>query len=550
MKNLKSFLVFGLVALFIVACKSEEPKEDPLNSSESVAVSWVDSKQIDGFVGTGSSARLSGATLLHSSLTQGKGTKIIAISAGIMTTDATNCEVFITNDLEGTPLYTQAFTPTGLGWEYVKLTTPFDISSISGPLYIGYHLTTENSALGYVIGTKMNKDADWVAINGSWSHLSDVSNNLRYAHTALKAYLIGGDYSSYTQCDIELKDVVFDGYLQVGGENIISGTITNFGVKTLTGASVTFSNGRINITEDISTPLANGEPYRFTIKTTTPEGAAEENFTITVTPNGITDSQQADNTFQGTQTFYTNGFQRTILLEQFTGVACVNCPAGTRAIYALIANNTNRVAWVAHHVGFGTDIYTIDASKPYVWYFNDGGSTYAPAMMMDRTIMPSIEKNTPVYHPGYATKDLLNQQLSKPALVSVILNTTYDPSSRALSINVSGEFLAEMPNARLNIYLAQDSILGPQTGGGMGDKYVHNRTIRAVLSNSGTWGDVLTNSVGSQYNETYTYTIPATIGTSACVPEQMFVVAFISNYVSTSVAQSVVQNAAMKYIIE
>jgi len=263
---------------------------------------------------------------------------------------------------------------------------------------------------------------------------------------------------------------------------------------------------------------------------------------------------------------------RTILLEKFTGDQCVYCPWGADEITAGIEGNENRVIIVAHHVGFNEDKYTIAASRPLRFFYGSGG-TYAPAAMLDRTI---IRGTIPVMGTSYVTKPRINTQLNKPSYVKIDIETTYNAATKELRVDVSGILGNYYPNAKLNVYIIQEGLTGNQIGvvdaegnyvtaaqynsgtpaqSGTIQNYPHDHALRATLS--GNWGDAFDVQIG-EFSKSYTYTMPDNIRgvQNIDIPtdiNNMYVVVFVADYITNTnenLGKSEVHNAAIKKIIE
>ena len=273
----------------------------------------------------------------------------------------------------------------------------------------------------------------------------------------------------------------------------------------------------------------------------------------------------------------TDPVERMLLLEKFTGDECIYCPWGAEDIAAGIQGNEDRVILVAHHVGYNEDRFTIIESRPLKFFYGSG-STYAPAAMLDRTV---IRGSVPVMDTEYVTKSRVKAQLDKPSYVTIDLKTTYDASTKELKVDVAGELREAYPNAKLNVYIIQDNIIArqaayvdeagklvtledAQSGNYTGEptaqfyqNYNHRNTLRAVLTET-EWGDQIGAETTARYSKSYTYTIPSAIKgvKNISIPtdvNNMYVVAFVADYIDNTAANrknSEVHNAAIKKILE
>ena len=232
---------------------------------------------------------------------------------------------------------------------------------------------------------------------------------------------------------------------------------------------------------------------------------------------------------------------RKVLLENFTTAECPNCPTGHTTLKSVIGDNPN-VIWIAHHSGYYTDMYTTQETEDLLWFFNNGGGTYAPAMMLDRTDLSSQGAqpqggNSPVYGISKAlAQKTLNYQLEAPAYATVAMEKNYNPETRQLTLTVKGKALygnlGGIP--RINVYLMESGLISKQSGGG--NKYEHNNVMRGALT--GTWGEPITFDANGNYTVTYELKL-----NDELKPEMMKAVAFLSNYDPMNVLNSPVFNA-------
>ena len=237
-------------------------------------------------------------------------------------------------------------------------------------------------------------------------------------------------------------------------------------------------------------------------------------------------------------------FTRNVLLEQFTTVNCGWCPPGADRITEAISS-LNYVIWIKHHAGFGTDFLTNDIHTAMTVFY--GGSTFAPAMMVDRTRFDS-EDDGPVTSVGQtsAIRGLIVRARQVDSYCKVYdPEISFDASSRLLTGSVSGRFGEDNAwdeNTRLTIYLIEDSIVGEQhdyTDHGNWSNYIHMGTVRAAITNM--WGDPIEANVDPSdrtFSYSFSYTLPENYNYHHCK-----VVAFMYQYDPTDINNRPVLNA-------
>ncbi len=340
-------------------------------------------------------------------------------------------------------------------------------------------------------------------------------------------------------------------YSPQNGNCNVNLTVRNEGSSSLAAFDVTYSvNGgddqTLNVTGVDVAPFAY---YTYTFPVQMLDlGVALINITVS-NPNNDTDADESDNSTSCETNVYdpASVTDRNTVLEHFTTARCVNCPAAHERLETAVQGRENRVIWIAHHVGYYTDDMTINESNQMITFYNDGGSTYAPAVMLDRDNGNATSEDPgPVFFPDNDVDDHITNAIAAPALVAVnITDVNYDAQSRQLSLTVSGNFVSGMTfdSPRLSVYIMQDDIWGSQTGAT--GKYQHNHVIRGCITD--VWGDAtaITNTTaGSTFSKTYTYTLPTKFNAKNC-----WLAAFVSNYSSDVNNCRIANGAKTGYIL-
>ena len=120
---------------------------------------------------------------------------------------------------------------------------------------------------------------------------------------------------------------------------------------------------------------------------------------------------------------------------------------------------------------------------------------------------------------------------------------TYDTLTRALSVTVSGEVVADMSaynSPRVSLYIKEDGIKMSQSGASA--NYIHNNAMRDAITD--VWGDadvITSTTIGSTFSKTYNYTIPG-----VWKPRNLELVAFVTEYNTDVNSRSVLNAKAVK----
>lgn len=211
---------------------------------------------------------------------------------------------------------------------------------------------------------------------------------------------------------------------------------------------------------------------------------------------------------------------RAVLLEDYTGQLCVNCPTATQEIERIVETyGDDAVIAVAIHSGpngfegFGDNIGLMtDTGNEY---FNHWGISSQPAGIVNRStgVMNYTDWATGVY-----------SEISKNASLSMSINNAYDNDSRKLAIEVVSLGTNGSTKGKLQVWLVEDNIIAYQImpDGTDNMNYVHNHVFRAAVN--GTWGEDISLGEGESVVNTCSYVIP-----TDWKAENVSVVAFVYN---------------------
>lgn len=210
--------------------------------------------------------------------------------------------------------------------------------------------------------------------------------------------------------------------------------------------------------------------------------------------------------------------KRKAVIEEYTGVACKNCPDGHAVVDNIITLHPNKVFAINVHTGkYSSDTYTTQ----YGAALEQQAQVYGyPSASVSRHIFPdySTQGGTSMHRSDFSSA--ANQILKMETPVNIVARATIEKSTRHLTVEVKGYYTANSPEStnKLNIALLQDSVYGYQSGMENnpsqveGSQYRHMNMLRELIT--GQWGEDLTPTTqGSSFSKTYEYDIPAEIGT-------------------------------------
>ena len=218
---------------------------------------------------------------------------------------------------------------------------------------------------------------------------------------------------------------------------------------------------------------------------------------------------------------------RAVLIEDFTGQRCLNCPEATATIHQLqeqygdsvviaVAIHSGPFAWNARHT-----------STMPLWTAE--GDAYYDYWNIEHQPMGMVSRQAPSDYPTWAAQ--VYEQIQHTAPVSVRLNATVDANDRQLEVNTSMMAVDGAVAGKLQLWLVEDSIVSPQImpdGSGVSD-YVHNHVFRTSIN--GSWGEDVAMTEGETAHKASSITI-----SDDYVLENLRVVAFVYN--NTGVLQA------------
>lgn len=200
-----------------------------------------------------------------------------------------------------------------------------------------------------------------------------------------------------------------------------------------------------------------------------------------------------------------------VLLEDFTGVRCVNCPAAGELALQLQEIYPDQLIVMGIHAGMLAmpnggfpDFRTTEGTE----WWNYFGFDVNPIGTVNRihTGSDSYGINSAEWASHVA------EELAKTPVIALKVESTYNAGSRTLSVSVSGEVLEDQTEElNLVVCLMEDGIEGlQQTPDGVNPNYLHRHVFRGTLD-SNPWGASIGTApfaTGFTFEKTYTYTLP------------------------------------------
>lgn len=238
---------------------------------------------------------------------------------------------------------------------------------------------------------------------------------------------------------------------------------------------------------------------------------------------------------------------KKVLIEDYTGHGCDNCPEAAVIAHDLKEFFCERIVIIAVHAGFFAQPYFQNDSLLSADFTTEAGNTWDtffgvssignPNGLVDRAEGPS----------GYVfSKDnwikVADTLLLGNAKALITINNDFNTDSKILSTTIKTEFQENVTGTyKLIVCITQDNIIAPQKNKfkeigptPIDINYVHNHVLRKAIN--GAWGENIGNSgvveEFKKYEKTYTQLFP-----DEWVPADCHIVAFVYHEETNRVLQ-------------
>lgn len=220
----------------------------------------------------------------------------------------------------------------------------------------------------------------------------------------------------------------------------------------------------------------------------------------------------------------TTAYTRCILVEEFSGQFCVNCPEGAKTLHEIQdAYGADTVIVATIHAG--SLALKEDEVPGWIGLANPIGERFYESV--GKPSLPAAVINRQTSAIGRLNwLGEINKALSIPSFVKLSIDRQYDTATRQLSITVKADANADF-NGNLHVWLIEDGIEAYQEYPTTHDeKYVHNNIFRTSITSDPLAGDGISLSFNDEVPSEYKYSITLR---EDYKPENMSIVAFVDN---------------------
>lgn len=463
------------------------------------------------------------------------GNQISRIDVGLISRiNVRNMTVWVRSSLDGANLAEATIERGALNWNEITLPSPYTIQAEDAGLYIGFSYKNTGSSHPVSFVGKGTKGTSFfkATAEDEWQDMAEQGN------LSLEAIVTGSALPLY---DLSLSNVYLTPNPAFGqnGYRII-GEVSNLALRDVTGFTLNIESGGADVQQvEVPQTVKSGATASFTADfTSNVPLSGQVKVTIANLKDG-TDSNPDNNSAMGSVAFL-----RNVLIEEFTTEYCPNCPPTALGLHQALESNESyatRVSAVCHHAGFNTDWLTRDCDKDLLFLYNDGGTTFAPAITFDRLpIFPSnFQEGERDNVASIRQKEdfieciELVKEIPSHALVSIQVKEATE-SLLTVEVSLLTDDECDLEHPILTVYATEDDVKAIAQRGADGTFY-HQHVIRW---DNGSWGDDVT---FSQNAFSQTYTIPFEASWNK---EKMYIVALLSNHDSQNKLNNMVENSA------
>jgi hypothetical protein len=229
---------------------------------------------------------------------------------------------------------------------------------------------------------------------------------------------------------------------------------------------------------------------------------------------------------------------KRVLLEDYTGHTCQNCPAAAAIAHNQDAYYKGKLIVLAVHAGYyaipGTGNFDVDFRTTAGEQWNTDFNIIAyPSGMIDRKVFNGQQ----VLGSSEWVSDIASIINQTPSLNMAMINT-YDSNSRTVNTVIYAQFLQSLSGSySITVCVMEDNIISVQDSS---NTVIQNYNFKDVLRGAinGTYGEILTNSVDPSLTYLGRFSIPIS---AAWVAKNCWILAFVSKSDTKEILQAIKQ---------
>ncbi len=196
-----------------------------------------------------------------------------------------------------------------------------------------------------------------------------------------------------------------------------------------------------------------------------------------------------------------SGIESPVLIEEYTGQQCVNCPEAAELLHQLITqSNVPHIIVAMHSPYSGSTLPTLEAKEAQDYSVHFGHKRSVPGVMINRVKFSSDL----YYNVNKATwGSLISLIAHQPVHYSLELSARADKANQQIEVSLKSALLSssETQSLGLQLWLVEDVKALQKKHTTWIKDYQHHNVFRASLN--GTWGEDY--SIGQAYKKAFPF---------------------------------------------
>lgn len=211
-----------------------------------------------------------------------------------------------------------------------------------------------------------------------------------------------------------------------------------------------------------------------------------------------------------------------VLLEDYTGVKCNNCPAAGEIALQLQQQYGHQLIVLGVHPKGALQ----NPGGGFPDFRTDDGNEWNNAFNIAAYPNGLVNRNGGVAGPANWAANVGNV-IDNPAPARIVIKSEYNDADRELRLSVHTKILSDLPKSKLTICMMEDNILGKQvTPNGIDTAYMHRHVFRGTADGI-TWGRNLGDEdlkAGSNFVTNFKFNVDEKYNA-----EEFYIVAFLAD---------------------
>jgi hypothetical protein len=225
---------------------------------------------------------------------------------------------------------------------------------------------------------------------------------------------------------------------------------------------------------------------------------------------------------------------KKILIEDFTGQRCLNCPDAAEILKGIMEDYCDHIVPIAVHCTVFADS---SAEFPYNYHTEVGDELAEDLGIIS---LPIGTVNRTMYNGNLLlSRDswlaAVNTLYNLTPEVNILMESSYNEATHQVTTVVTTEILSDLnEEINLGLYITEDSIISPQQDGAdFIENYVHRHMLRKGITS--TYGEKIASSgqLGDIFTKTFVFNVDPKWDINHCE-----LVAFVSKSSSNEILQA------------